>query len=133
MQWLHSFIDPEGQVVHWQEQLADFDFKVVHRPGKQHQNADSLSRIPAPDAWNPEVAVAAVTRHTATQNWAATQARDPDTAVIYDRQLRGNRKPKAQEMQSQSREAQSLWAVWSDPSMQGVFLYFQFDAQLPKT
>ncbi len=61
LQCLQSFKEPEEQVARWQEQLADFDSKVVHRPGKQHQNADSLSRT-------PEVAVAAVTLHNATQN-----------------------------------------------------------------
>ena len=28
----------------WLEELADFDYEVVHHPGKQHQNADALSR-----------------------------------------------------------------------------------------
>ncbi len=40
MQWLQSFKEPEGQVARWQEQLADFGFKVIHRPGKQHQNTN---------------------------------------------------------------------------------------------
>ena len=28
----------------WLEALAHFDYEVVHHPGKQHQNADALSR-----------------------------------------------------------------------------------------
>ncbi len=32
MKWLQSFKEPEGQVARWQEQLADFGFKVIHRP-----------------------------------------------------------------------------------------------------
>ena len=28
----------------WLEALAEFDYEVVHHPGKQHQNADALSR-----------------------------------------------------------------------------------------
>ncbi|KRX73465.1 Transposon Ty3-G Gag-Pol polyprotein [Trichinella sp. T6] len=35
---------PEGQVARWLEQLAEYQFDVVHRPGKQHGNADALSR-----------------------------------------------------------------------------------------
>ncbi len=35
-----------------------------------------------------------VTLHTAKQNWAATQARNPDTAVIYDGQQRAVLNPK---------------------------------------
>ena len=44
LQWLHNFKEPEGQVARWLEALAEFDYVVVHRLGKQHTNADSLSR-----------------------------------------------------------------------------------------
>ncbi|KRX23801.1 Transposon Ty3-G Gag-Pol polyprotein [Trichinella nelsoni] len=42
--WVRNFREPEGQVARWLEKLAEFDFEVVHRPGKKHQNADALSR-----------------------------------------------------------------------------------------
>ncbi|KRY23967.1 Retrovirus-related Pol polyprotein from transposon, partial [Trichinella patagoniensis] len=44
LKWLWNFREPEGQVFRWLEKLAEFDFEVVHRPGKKHQNADALSR-----------------------------------------------------------------------------------------
>ena len=44
LKWLHNFKEPEGQVARWLEALAEFAYEVVHRPGKQHQNADALSR-----------------------------------------------------------------------------------------
>ncbi|KRY16110.1 Retrovirus-related Pol polyprotein from transposon 17.6 [Trichinella patagoniensis] len=44
LMWLRNFKEPEGQVARWLEQLAEFDFEVVHRPGRKHQNADALSR-----------------------------------------------------------------------------------------
>ena len=44
LRWLQSFKDPENQVARWLEQLAEFKFKVQHRPGKSHGNADGLSR-----------------------------------------------------------------------------------------
>ena len=28
----------------WLEALAEFNYKVIHRPGKLHSNADALSR-----------------------------------------------------------------------------------------
>ena len=46
LQWFHSFKEPEGQVAWWLEQLAEYDYQVVHRPGKNHINADCLSRVP---------------------------------------------------------------------------------------
>ena len=44
--WLRNFREPEGQLARWLEQLQELEFDVVHRPGKSHQNADSLSRLP---------------------------------------------------------------------------------------
>ena len=44
--WLTNFRNPEGQLARWLEQLQEFDFDIVHRPGRKHLNADALSRIP---------------------------------------------------------------------------------------
>ena len=46
LQWLHSFKEPEGQVARWLEQLAEYDYQVVHRPGRNHISADCLSCVP---------------------------------------------------------------------------------------
>jgi len=29
----------------WRIQLAEYDFEVVHKPGKKNTNADALSRV----------------------------------------------------------------------------------------
>ncbi|PAA81732.1 hypothetical protein BOX15_Mlig033284g14 [Macrostomum lignano] len=44
LQWLASLKDVEGQCARWLESLQNFDFEIIHRPGKEHGNADSLSR-----------------------------------------------------------------------------------------
>ena len=44
--WLANFREPEGQLARWLEQLQEFHFQIVHRPGKKHLNADALSRRP---------------------------------------------------------------------------------------
>ena len=38
----------EGQIARWIEELAVYNMEIVHRPGKDHVNADGLSRIPDP-------------------------------------------------------------------------------------
>ena len=48
LQWLRHLRDPEGQLARWLARLGQYDFLVVHRPGPQHANADSLSRRPCP-------------------------------------------------------------------------------------
>ena len=47
LRWLHNFQELEGQLARWLEQLANFQYKIVHRPGRVHSNADALSRLPA--------------------------------------------------------------------------------------
>ena len=46
LQWLRSTPEPIGQQARWLEILEEFNYKVEHRPGKKHNNADSLSRRP---------------------------------------------------------------------------------------
>ena len=44
--WLHRFKDTEGMMSRWLHTLQQFQFSIVHRPGKDHSNADGLSRAP---------------------------------------------------------------------------------------
>ena len=46
--WLRNFKQPEGQLARWITKLQEYDFSTSHRPGKQHGNADALSRRPCP-------------------------------------------------------------------------------------
>ena len=45
LRWLSRFKEPAGQVQRWLEQLSQFDFEIIHRPGAKHRNADFLSRV----------------------------------------------------------------------------------------
>ena len=45
--WLHRFKDTEGMMSRWLHTLQQFQFSIVHRPGKDHRNADGLSRAPS--------------------------------------------------------------------------------------
>ena len=42
--WLYKRSEPSHQVARWLELLAEFDFRMEHRPGRKHSNADGLSR-----------------------------------------------------------------------------------------
>ncbi|PAA58275.1 hypothetical protein BOX15_Mlig005277g1 [Macrostomum lignano] len=42
--YLLAFKEPEGQLARWLQLLDEFNFKVVFRRGRQHGNADALSR-----------------------------------------------------------------------------------------
>ena len=45
--WLHRFKDTEGMLSRWLHYLQQFQFSIIHRPGKDHGNADGLSRAPS--------------------------------------------------------------------------------------
>nr|VZI49393.1 unnamed protein product [Spirometra erinaceieuropaei] len=135
LEWLQNFHEPEGQVARWQEMLADFDFTVVHRPGKQHLNADALSRIPMREphscssCQNLDVNALSVT--TSAVNWANLQANDLDVGLIYDRFMRGSIKPSKNQMSGESREAQTLWTTWQNLLLRDRELFFNYDPQSP--
>ena len=46
LRWLMNVKDASGRLATWALLLQQYDFEIVHRPGKVHGNADSLSRGP---------------------------------------------------------------------------------------
>ena len=46
LRWLLNFKDAEGQMARWLETLSLYNFVIEHRPGRQHKNADVMSRRP---------------------------------------------------------------------------------------
>lgn len=42
--WLHKMKDPHGRLARWAMKLQQFDFDIIHRPGKCHIVPDALSR-----------------------------------------------------------------------------------------
>ena len=48
LKWLDS-MHLKGRLERWVMELQEFQFSVVHKPGKLHSNADALSRLVAHD------------------------------------------------------------------------------------
>src|SRR5260221_14351271 len=46
LRWLKLTPEPIGQQARWLEKLEEFNFRIEHRPGRKHCNADALSRRP---------------------------------------------------------------------------------------
>ena len=44
---LHRFKDSEGMMTLWLHTLQQFQFSIIHRAGREHGNADGLSRAPS--------------------------------------------------------------------------------------
>jgi len=47
--WLLRFKNPQGQLARWIEELSQYDYKVLHRKGADHTNADPMSRMTPED------------------------------------------------------------------------------------
>ena len=45
LKWMFSLKDPNPRLNRWVDYLRGFDFDIVYRPGKKHQDADALSRL----------------------------------------------------------------------------------------
>ena len=48
LRWLMRFKEPQGQLARWLEELSQYNMVLQHRAGREHCNADTLSRRPAP-------------------------------------------------------------------------------------
>ena len=101
--WLLNFKDPEGQTARWIQSLSEYRFKIVHRAGKQHGNADGLSRRPCQnenkscrqcelmERANNEKHVCLITMPPTWSNedLSAKQKEDPTIKDVYQAVLEG--------------------------------------------
>ena len=46
LQWLKSMKSESALLHRWAAQLEDYDFEILHRPGKKQGHVDGLSRLP---------------------------------------------------------------------------------------
>ena len=122
--WLCNFKDPEGQLARWLEKLQEFDFKIVHRGGKKHCNADALSRIPCvqcgrePPTEETSLIIEAVDTQLEDsvtpsmlqydpENVQSLQREDP-TLMLVIKAMESNQTPTPAEIKSQSPGARRL-------------------------
>ena len=46
LRWLKNTPEPIGQQARWLKIMEEYDYEIIHRAGRLHQNADALSRYP---------------------------------------------------------------------------------------
>jgi hypothetical protein len=114
--------NPIGQQARWLDILGEFQFKVVHRPGHSHQNADALSRRPCRQC-NVEEQETETLRLCAIQidnaagledhGWSvdalATATTEDQTLATVKSWLEKNERPPWDEVVRQSSELKTLW------------------------
>ena len=98
LQWLINLRDANGRLARWALQLQGYTFTIRHRPGREHGNADALSRCPV-DAVGSNAATIAVRAATtrakrrlaehktnATQPLLLSSGGDPEHVVVVNDQ-----------------------------------------------
>lgn len=126
LKWIHSLEQPSGMIERWLQTLANFHFTVEHRPGKQHGNADALSRVSHGDPPDPDSGdegeglpatqlMAAIAVLSSTHPWSREEIKE---AQINDEDLRAvmdwttlKKNPSKLEMKALSAAGQA-WCVF---------------------
>ena len=131
LRWLMGFKNPEGQIARWLELLGTYNFKVQHRPGKQHGNADGLSRRPCEDCRHCErqevketppheeeentPRIAAVTVDPPTSEnlseFTAAQRKDKILKQVIEWNMKGKR-PEWEEVSPAGPRLKAYWLQW---------------------
>ena len=81
LKWLMNVKDATGRLARWPLLLQQHNFDIIHRPGREHSNADSLSRRPY------ETSSGLSSLQKEESQFAKTrelQRRDPDLSEIID-------------------------------------------------
>ena len=54
LKWLFNHPNPDGLLARWCMKMQEYNIKIIHRPGKKHQNADAMSRLVSKPIRNEE-------------------------------------------------------------------------------
>ncbi|KRZ85840.1 Retrovirus-related Pol polyprotein from transposon [Trichinella sp. T8] len=119
--WLRNFKEPEGQVARWLEHLQEYDMKVVHRRGRQHNNADAMSRGPEVTEDNedhPTTEMPSAAVGTAAVSLASNEGAEPleapqdENIECVIRFLRRGRRPTDSEWRELHKDSRDLVKQW---------------------
>ena len=124
LQWLMRTPTPIGQQARWMDILGEFDFTVLHRPGRSHANADSLSRIPVhPDGEVEQTetlrlctiqvqnAVDVPDHKWSTQQLGEATGQDPTLKVVRQ-WLQDGERPPWSSVVGESAALKTYWTAW---------------------
>lgn len=145
LRWLMQFKNPEGQLARWLEVLSEFDMQIVHRPGKQHLNADAMSRIPCKQCgyssdWEQQKHekegaintlkgnVEPLNKCKEEQNtFEIKELQDNDKGILFIKShLRNGKRPEFIEVSGMGFVVRSLWSQWEILEIKDDILYRNF-------
>lgn len=139
LQWLKNLRDPEGQLARWLARLGQYDYQITYRPGKQHANADGLSRRPCKSdcghCCRREKTTEGICRATKVipansidSDIRSAQRADPDLAPLLCLLETKTEKPDWSQIASTSRVTKLYWAQWEQLRMRDGILQKRWES-----
>ena len=142
LRWLFNFKEPEGQVARWIETLSTYTFEIQHRPGKQHSNADGLSRVPCKQCGMIEhTAVRNIAQNTPERvvktppeadSWIVgwthelikqKQQEDPEIAKVLQWKGESPERPNWETVSEENETIKTYWFLWKQLHIRSDLLY----------
>ena len=130
--WLQSFKSPEGQLARWLEKLQEFEFAIVHRPGRKHSNADALSRIPCRQCGRTfETTIATIASADMCGGYSMEELRSLqlEDKCVGDllKAMESHQKPSQDQVKAQSLSCRRLYQQWDQLVVRNGILYRYYE------
>ena len=145
LQWMRKTPEPIGQQARWTSLVEEFDFDIIYRAGKQHGNADALSRMPCQADCKQCVGkpnsgkICSIRPRMAAQETAADKFDDQTLAAAtkedlslchIQKWLRENQRPQWEEIRSHNAEVKAYANMWDRLSLRnGVICRSWYDEE----
>ena len=135
--WLKTLKAPEGQLARWLGRLEQYHYEVQHRPGRVHNNADSLSRRPCEpecqhclrreervacrqlQVWGDSV--------DAEERWRQVQREDDDLTPLVKWMEASPERPGWPQVTAESPVTKHLWQQWAMLRLENGVLQRRWD------
>ena len=141
LSWLRRTAEPLPQLARWLTLIEQYDYTVVHRPGKRHSNADALSR--RGEAAEEVEGERQVYRSSAIQvekdgndsdllageNLAKAQQEDPEIGPIVKCRLEKESQPPIDDFLAESEETKMLWSQWNQLFVRNGIVYRKYSSK----
>jgi len=134
--WLRRTAEPLPQLARWLTLIEQYDYTVVHRSGKKHQNADSLSRRREEDKFEAEgphssfaiksAIVSDIGDLLAGENIITAQLEDEEIGPIVRWKLEKEEQPPIGELLAMSEPTKILWSQWDRLTVRQGIIYRQY-------
>ena len=128
LQWIQNFKEPEGQLARWLEQLQEYDFEVIHRKGRNHNNADALSRLSEGDSpQSNNITVVSIDSPVVEKRKVMREEQLQDDVVgPVLKAVESDLLPKKDELKQFSIGTRRLFQLWDQLKVKGGVLHRNF-------